>query len=209
MEREVLLTGIGGQGVQLAAQVLARAAVAEGREVTLLGTYGGTMRGGNTDACLVAADAAIRTPPIVARAWAAIAMHDRFFAPTGAKLARGSLAFVERALFAADAIAALEARGVRVVAVDAGEVARGAQAPLAAALALAAAFCAATGFAGLEALVGAMRECVPSYRQQHVEANERALRAGFSLAEAGGATGAVGAVGGAAPRAWPVAAGAA
>ncbi|TMK87611.1 MAG: indolepyruvate ferredoxin oxidoreductase subunit beta, partial [Actinobacteria bacterium] len=32
-ERELLLTGIGGQGVQLAAQVIARAAVLEGREV--------------------------------------------------------------------------------------------------------------------------------------------------------------------------------
>jgi Pyruvate/2-oxoacid:ferredoxin oxidoreductase gamma subunit len=31
MERELLLTGIGGQGVQLAAQVLARAAIADGR----------------------------------------------------------------------------------------------------------------------------------------------------------------------------------
>ena len=30
MEREVLITGIGGQGVQLAAQVLARAATLEG-----------------------------------------------------------------------------------------------------------------------------------------------------------------------------------
>ena len=33
MEREILFTGIGGQGVQLAAQVLARAAVLEGRHV--------------------------------------------------------------------------------------------------------------------------------------------------------------------------------
>ena len=41
MEREILWTGIGGQGVQLAAQVFARAAVKEGRVVMMLGTYGG------------------------------------------------------------------------------------------------------------------------------------------------------------------------
>src|SRR5690606_41928167 len=46
-EREVMWTGIGGQGVQLAATILARAATLEGREVMSLGTYGGTMRGGN------------------------------------------------------------------------------------------------------------------------------------------------------------------
>ena len=50
MERELLLTGIGGQGVQLAAQVLARAAIAEGRSVQMFGSYGGMMRGGNTEA---------------------------------------------------------------------------------------------------------------------------------------------------------------
>ncbi len=48
-----MLTGVGGQGVQLAAQVLGRAAVHEGREVMMLGTYGGTMRGGSTDSTLV------------------------------------------------------------------------------------------------------------------------------------------------------------
>ena len=40
MERELMVTGIGGQGVQLATQVLARAAMAEGREVLLFGSYG-------------------------------------------------------------------------------------------------------------------------------------------------------------------------
>jgi len=44
VERELLVTGIGGQGVQLATQVLARALTLENRYVMSLGTYGGTMR---------------------------------------------------------------------------------------------------------------------------------------------------------------------
>jgi 2-oxoglutarate ferredoxin oxidoreductase subunit gamma len=36
-----------------------------------------------------------------------------------------------------------------------------------------------TGLVGLDALVAGMRESVPPYRRQHVEANEKALRAGF------------------------------
>src|SRR3977135_2851608 len=79
MERELLITGIGGQGVQLAAQVLARAATLEGREVMFLGLYGGMMRGGNTDSTVVIADAPIAAPPVVARAWSAIAMHDDYW----------------------------------------------------------------------------------------------------------------------------------
>ena len=56
MERELVMTGIGGQGIQLAAQVLARAALSEGRQVQLFGSYGGMMRGGNTEATVVVAD---------------------------------------------------------------------------------------------------------------------------------------------------------
>ena len=59
MERELLITGIGGQGVQLAAQVLARGATLEGREVMFFGVYGGMMRGGNTDSTVVVGDAPI------------------------------------------------------------------------------------------------------------------------------------------------------
>ena len=62
-EREVLFTGIGGQGVQLAAKVLALAATLDGLEVLTLGTYGGTMRGGNTDATVVVGRGPIVSPP--------------------------------------------------------------------------------------------------------------------------------------------------
>ena len=62
---ELLITGIGGQGVQLAAQVIASAVIAEGREVQLFGSYGGMMRGGNTEATLVVADGPIEAPPTI------------------------------------------------------------------------------------------------------------------------------------------------
>jgi hypothetical protein len=62
-ERAILLTGIGGQGVQLAAQLVARAAVLDGREVMLFGSYGGMMRGGNTDATIVVGAGPISAPP--------------------------------------------------------------------------------------------------------------------------------------------------
>ena len=60
MERELLITGMGGQGVQLAAQVIARGATLEGRHVMLFGVYGGAMRGMNTDGTVVVGDVAAR-----------------------------------------------------------------------------------------------------------------------------------------------------
>ena len=100
MERELLLTGIGGQGVQLAAQVLARAAIAEGREVQMFGSYGGMMRGGNTEATLVIADGAIAgaahgRPSVVGDLHAPRLLRAR----PRAKLRPGSLVLVNTTVF--------------------------------------------------------------------------------------------------------------
>ena len=178
MEREILFTGVGGQGVQLAAQVLARAAVLEGRDVMLLGTYGGTMRGGSTDATLVVADSPISTPPIVSRAWALLAMHHQFFAPLRGKLRAGSLVVVNSSVFQAT----LDP-GWQVFEVPAGSRATELGSPVVGAMVLIGAFARITGLVAPASLEEAMRACVPSYRRQHIETNERALRAGFELAK--------------------------
>jgi 2-oxoacid:acceptor oxidoreductase gamma subunit (pyruvate/2-ketoisovalerate family) len=175
MEREVILTGVGGQGVQLAAQVLARAAILEGREVMLLGTYGGTMRGGNTDSTLVVADAPIESPPIVSRAWAAVLVHHQFWEPTRAKLRPGSVVVVNSSIFTAP----LDRDAWRVFEVPATELATALGGRLAAALVLTAAFARLTGLVGLEALEAGLRASLPPYRRQHLELNAKALRAGF------------------------------
>jgi Pyruvate/2-oxoacid:ferredoxin oxidoreductase gamma subunit len=183
MEREVLLTGIGGQSVQLAAHILARAAIREDREVLLLGTYGGTMRGGPTDSTLVVADAPIETPPIVSRAWSALVMHHAFFEPVARKLQPRAVVVVNASLFEGE----LDRQDLRVFDVPATKIASELGNSLAASLVLLAAHAALTGLVGVESLVEAMRESVPAYRRQHLEANEKALRAGFGAVPSGAA----------------------
>ena len=183
MERELILTGVGGQGVQLAAQVLARAAVLEGRFVMLLGTYGGTMRGGNTDSALVVADEPITAPPIVSRVWSVVAMHHQFWGPAQARMRPGAVVVVNHPVFAAE----IDRRAHRVFEVPAVEIATRIGSPLAASMVLVAAHARITGLVGLEALVAGMQESVPPYRRQHVEANEKALRAGYEAAAPGSA----------------------
>ena len=100
MERELLITGIGGQGVQLAAQVLAaRPRRSKAATVMYLGLYGGMMRGGNTDSTVVVGDGPIEAPPVVSQTWSAIAMHDEFWAPIEPKLRPGGLVLVNDATF--------------------------------------------------------------------------------------------------------------
>jgi len=180
VERELLITGIGGQGVQLSAQVLARAATREGRGVMYLGLYGGMMRGGNTDSTVVIGDGPIESPPVVSRAWSAIAMHDEFWAPIEPKLRPDGLVLVNDATFTAEITAP-----VAVVRVAATNVATELGNPLGGAMVMLGAYCATTGMVGLDALIEGMRESIPPYRTQHIEANERALRAGWELLPAG------------------------
>ncbi len=140
MERELLITGIGGQGVQLCAQVLARAATLEGREVMYLGLYGGMMRGGNTDSTVVVADAPILAPPVVSRAWSAIAMHDDYWPDVSAKLRPGGLVLVNDTTFTSEV-----RDDVVVHRVPATTVATDLGSPLSGSMVMLGAFCTTTG----------------------------------------------------------------
>jgi len=174
IERELLITGIGGQGVQLAAQVVASAATVEGRNVMFFGIYGGMMRGGNTDSTVVVADGPIEAPPVVSHAWSAIAMHDEFWEPLEPKMRPGGLVLVNDSTFAHRITAPVTVR--RIPATDtATELGN----PLGGAMVMVGAYAAMTGLVGLDALLEGMRRSVPPYRTQHIAANERAIRAGW------------------------------
>ncbi len=176
MEREILFTGIGGQGIQLAAQVLARAALSEGREVMLFGSYGGTMRNGPTDATLVVADAPVCAPPIVSRAWSAIAMHPAYFPQVAAKLRAEAVVVSNTSLFRQP----IAGNRWRVHGVPATRLASECGSSLAGALVLVGAFASLTGLVTFEALIAGLEASLPERRRQHRELNERALRAGFT-----------------------------
>jgi len=174
MEREVLVTGIGGQGIQLAAQVIARAALAEGRDVQLFGSYGGMMRGGNTDAELVVADDRITAPPTVGSAWAAVLLHPDYADPVLARVRPAGLVLRNSVLWDRP----LERVDIEVVDVPATDLAVEAGHVMAAAMVMLGALAGLTALVELEGLCAAVRACVPPYRQQHLELNDRALQAG-------------------------------
>jgi Pyruvate/2-oxoacid:ferredoxin oxidoreductase gamma subunit len=180
-ERVVMATGIGGQGVQLASNVLAHAAMAEGREVLLFGSYGGMMRGGNTDANVVVSDALVTAPPTVSRFWGAVGMHPEHWAKLQTRLRPGGVALIDVGVFRAPVVI----EGCTVIEVDATECATAADAPRAATLCALAAFAAATGLVGKDALQRAAASTLPDYRRQHIAANARAIDLGFELVTPG------------------------
>ena len=174
-----MITGVGGQGVQLAAQVLAEGATIEGRNVQLFGVYGGMMRGGNTDASVVVGDGPIQAPPLLSHTWAAVGMHDEFWAQVAPKVREGGLVMVNDATFSTP----LDEARYRVVRVSATDIAASVANELAGSLVMLGALLATTGVIGLDAAIDGMRRAIPPYRTQHIAGNEAAMRAGFDAVE--------------------------
>lgn len=173
VEREVLLSGIGGQGVQLAAKSLATAAMHEGRRVLMFGTYGGVMRGGDTDATVVIGDTSLVTPPVVDHAWAVLAMHHMSWAMLSTKLRPEGFLLTDSNVFQASP----DHPGPTLV-IPAIAMATQAGMPQAGAMVALGAFAAATGIVALETLLAIAEEVLPPYRRQFAEANRKALSLG-------------------------------
>lgn len=179
MERELVVTGTGGQGIQLLAKTLALAATREGRHAMLAADYGGEMRGGPSKASVVIGDAPLRALPILATAWSAIFAHHRFAETVQERLRVGGLVIANTPLVDPDGFRA----DLRVFAVDGTAVAKAADAPQAMGFVLLGAYNALTGMVSPESLAAAMEELLPPYRKQHAAANARALTAGAATLE--------------------------
>jgi Pyruvate/2-oxoacid:ferredoxin oxidoreductase gamma subunit len=188
LERELVMSGIGGQGVQLAASVLAHAAVADGLDVQMFGSFGGMMRGGATEATVVFADGGVESPPTLAAAWSVVLMHDEHSHHARACLRSTSLLFVNAGI----ASAGSTGPDVVVVEVPATDLAHRVGHPMGESLVMVGAYAAATGMVERESLIDAVAAVLPPYRSQHREGCERSLVAGAE------------AVGRPVAAAWPV-----
>ncbi|MCB5164707.1 2-oxoacid:acceptor oxidoreductase family protein [Streptomyces bambusae] len=191
MERELLMTGIGGQGVQLAARLLAHALTAAGRGVQLFGSFGGMMRGGNTEATLIAADTAVESPPTVPLAWSAIVMHDAYADHVVPRLRPGGWLLVDSTVCRTPWRDGVAPGGVRrpdaafdVLEVPATALARDLGSPAAATMVAIGAYARATDIVGADALAQALPEVLPPHRLEQATANMRALAAGYGAVPA-------------------------
>jgi 2-oxoglutarate ferredoxin oxidoreductase subunit gamma len=174
--RDVIFTGIGGQGVQLCSKVLANAAVAAGRHVMLSSYFGGEMRGGRTEATVITRDQpVVDLPPIVPKLEALIVLHPAFLADALPRLVAAPLVVTDAWAWDDPSEPPPPAR---VVPVPAREIAADLGAPVAAGLALVGAFAELTGVADDDQLSAATRQLVPPHRVAALEANLAALTAG-------------------------------
>jgi 2-oxoglutarate ferredoxin oxidoreductase subunit gamma len=101
MQKEIIIAGFGGQGVLFGGQVLAYAAMDNGKDVTWIPSYGPEMRGGTANCTVVIADREIGSP-LVKNPPLAIALnlpsfdkYEELLAPGGTLIVNQSM--VDRA----------------------------------------------------------------------------------------------------------------
>src|SRR5262249_20108135 len=174
MERAVAMTGIGGQGIQLIAKLLAQAGMREGKQVMMFGLFMGMIRGGSSESTVVLADDEIAAPPIVPRIWGVVAMHGEGLPKLGAKVERGGVLLYNASLIAAPPAWA----GVRTIAGPATALAREMGQVMGASMIALGAFVHATGLVAPESLAAALGDVLPPHRRQLIDTNRHCLERG-------------------------------
>lgn len=176
-EREILFTGIGGQGIQLMAKVLADAAARAGRYAMLFGVYHGAMRGSPSDSTLVLGDAPIEAPPIVPACWSVVALHPRSLPPLLRKLRPGGFLFADETLVDTpppDGASRIDVPATRIAERDGNRLGAG--------MVMLGALVGWTELVGLDEVVAAMRAALPPHRARMADANAALLEAGATWA---------------------------
>ncbi len=173
MQHEVLFAGFGGQGVLFAGQLLAYAALEEGREVTWIPSYGPEMRGGTANCTVVVADEEIGSP-LCLTPGAVVAFNGPSLEKYGPMVNRGGLLVVNRSMIPEGGAR----QGISVVGVPANAIAEELGAPRLANMVLLGALLAHQPFVRFESVERALRLHLPERHQHLLPANSRALKAG-------------------------------
>jgi 2-oxoglutarate ferredoxin oxidoreductase subunit gamma len=174
MERAVAMTGIGGQGIQLIAKLMAEAGIREGRQVMMFGMFGGMIRGGSSESTVVLADDEIVSPPIVPEVWAVLAMHPGGVAKVTTKV-RPGVVLVRNAPMVPLPRDWSDAKDIAIPATD---LAKSMGQPLGAGMIALGALAEATRIVALPSLVDALAGVLPPHRQKHIAANRACLERG-------------------------------
>ena len=178
MQTEIVISGFGGQGVLFAGQLLAYAAMDEGRHVTWIPSYGPEMRGGTAHCTIIISEDEIGSP-LVRNPKAAIAMNMPSLDKYEPLVASGGVLIVNSSL----TTRAPTRSDIRVVEIPANNIAEALGNAKLVNLVLTGALLAATRVLPLEAVERALEAHLPERHRSLLEANVLALHQGASIVE--------------------------
>jgi pyruvate ferredoxin oxidoreductase gamma subunit len=178
---EICIQGRGGQGAQVACQILAAAFFRAGAWVQAFAAYGGERRGAPVTASLRVDDTPIRMRCDVAEADHLLVLDSSLLVDVPPEILRTGGTVVVNSV---QAPCGRMPGASRVVAVDASSIARHAGLGSIVSTAVLGAFAGATGLVTLDALLAAVEEWSPVKKQENVAACAQGYRQVTALAGA-------------------------
>ncbi len=179
MQEEIIFSGFGGQGALFAGQLLAYAALHEGRHVTWIPSYGPEMRGGTAHCTVIVSDEEIGSP-IIRNPTSAVVLNNPSMDKYEPLLKPGGVLVVNRSLVGRLAVR----KDIRVIELPANEMAEEVGSIKMANVVLLGALLEATHAVPVEAVLTALDEHLPAKARKLLDSNKQALRKGAEAARA-------------------------
>ncbi len=177
MREEIIFAGFGGQGIILSGMVVCQAAMAEGKKVTHIPSYGAEMRGGTANCSVVVSDDQIASP-LVPSPSICVVMNKPSLVKFEPRVREGGILLYNSSLIDIEP----SRRDIRIFPVPANELAEKEGSTRSANMVMLG-FLAALkpDVASLESITKAAAEAVSARHRDLNEINRRCLRRGFSL----------------------------
>ena len=175
MTTQILIAGFGGQGVLFAGKCLAYEGLFEEKQVSWLPSYGPEMRGGTASCGVILSDEAVGSP-IVSNPDILLAMNLPSFDKYESQIVKGGKAIVDSTLIERKA----ERSDIDAYYIPATKMAADAGVPTLANMIMLGKMIKESGVVSIDNAVEAMKKVVSAKRADLLEANVKALMAGYN-----------------------------
>ncbi|MBQ8538013.1 MAG: 2-oxoacid:acceptor oxidoreductase family protein [Clostridia bacterium] len=177
MEKQFLIAGFGGQGVLLIGQLLAKAAMHDGKEVSWMPSYGPEMRGGEANCAVVVSDEPIGSP-LVTEPPVAVIMNKPSLIKFGPTIEENGLLLYNSSLI--DECHVRE--DVTVIPVNCNQIAEDLGNPRTANMVMLGAILEATGIISIDSAMEALKATFGPKKEHLLPINRQAMEAGAKAA---------------------------
>ena len=171
---EIVIAGFGGQGIIVAGKLLAQTAMAAGKEVTCMPSYGAEVRGGTANCMVIIADEPIACP-VVDKPDSLIAMNKASLDKFAPRVKAGGLLVMNSSLI--DTQPQVD-ETIEIVAVPADELAVELGSPKSANMVALGAYLQKRGHLSIDEAAEALRDVLAERYHETLQANIEAMRRG-------------------------------
>lgn len=175
MDKQMIISGFGGQGVLLMGQLLAYSGMLQGNEVSWMPAYGPEMRGGSANCSVVISDRPVGSPKVedadvvIAMNRPSMELFEKNVIAGGALLINSSLIAVE------------PKRGdIRAIKVACNDIANDLGNPRVANMVMLGAFIGLTDLFSVDTLIESLRHKLGPSKEKLIPLNRQAIEAGMA-----------------------------